>query len=197
MENPGLIFLKVSFICKECVISTIVHQIVHQWTGVRITIDSFDNIWISEGLTGYITSQILQQLQKWNRIPWKSYPLNEWLQYYSSKVALAVIDGRYTAVDRGEGYWLQSYFYAKLGNTIANLDDFMGHTLMQVKHASFCDVTTVKQLRKQKPLKWTSVDAYFNLSNLNCSFSPSYTHGYIHTYMHTNTHRHTDINTVH
>ena len=139
MENPGLIFLKVSFICKECVISTIVHQIVHQWTGVRITIDSFDNIWISEGLTGYITSQILQQLQKWNRIPWRSYPLNEWLQYYSSKVALAVIDGRYTAVDGGEGYWSQSYFYAKLGNTIANLDDFMGHTLMQVKHASFCD----------------------------------------------------------
>ena len=135
MENPGLIFLRVNPRDIITSLSTIVHEIVHQWTGVQLTTDNYDNIWINEGTTVYITWKILDQLYQWNRIPYDGYSRSDLMGHYPMKFPLAHVDLEYKAGDFHEKedpniFW-DMKFYQKAGNAVANLDDYMGSTFVQ------------------------------------------------------------------
>lgn len=72
MENWGLILMstrymlfnpnKVSAAKEAQYLSTIVHEIVHQWIGNLVTVDDWKYIWMTEGLTEYLSLREIRKI---------------------------------------------------------------------------------------------------------------------------------------
>jgi leukotriene-A4 hydrolase len=63
MENPLLTFLSPSIMTgDQSLISTIVHELAHAWSGNLVTNATWNDIWLNEGLTTYFQNRIVELL---------------------------------------------------------------------------------------------------------------------------------------
>ncbi len=63
MENPLLTFLSPSIIAgDQSLLSTIVHELAHAWSGNLVTNATWNDIWLNEGFTTYFQNRIVEVL---------------------------------------------------------------------------------------------------------------------------------------
>jgi leukotriene-A4 hydrolase len=63
MENPRLTFLSDTILAGDGIqVSTVAHELAHAWSGNQVSNATWDDIWISEGFTTYLTFRIQQQV---------------------------------------------------------------------------------------------------------------------------------------
>ena len=66
MEHPGLITINSADI--DNLISTLIHEVIHQWTDVKILNHWWSGFWINEGLTTFFQGLIQYHLVRFKRI---------------------------------------------------------------------------------------------------------------------------------
>ncbi|CAF2137034.1 unnamed protein product [Rotaria magnacalcarata] len=67
MENPCMNFLTPTLLAGDrSLISTIVHEMTHSWTGNLVTNENWEHFWLNEGFTSFIEAKILGNLDKAN-----------------------------------------------------------------------------------------------------------------------------------
>ncbi|CAF1354655.1 unnamed protein product [Rotaria sordida] len=67
MENPCMNFLTPTLLAGDrSLISTIVHEMTHSWTGNLVTNENWEHFWLNEGFTSFIEAKILGNLDKTN-----------------------------------------------------------------------------------------------------------------------------------
>lgn len=62
MENPQLTFYGYRYLSTDDVTRTLIHEICHQWFGNIVSYKNFEHFWINEGLTTFLTSNIIGML---------------------------------------------------------------------------------------------------------------------------------------
>ena len=63
MENPNLTFLSPSVVVGDkSGISTVIHEMVHSWSGNSLTCQNWECFWLNEGLTVFIEREVIRRL---------------------------------------------------------------------------------------------------------------------------------------
>jgi hypothetical protein len=63
MENPRLSFISPSLVAGDrSLVSTVVHELAHSWSGNLVTNATWDHFWLNEGFTTYLERRILETL---------------------------------------------------------------------------------------------------------------------------------------
>ena len=132
MENPGLITVRIDQTGIGAAVDALAHEFVHFWTGIPITLDSYDTFWINEGLTEYISVRIRHKMhEKHRNIPYKQFSTLAMMYYYSFRMTLSVPDINVVATEDPRWSFFTQAYYQVSASVMANLDDFMGSTLIQ------------------------------------------------------------------
>ncbi|CAF3866452.1 unnamed protein product [Rotaria sp. Silwood1] len=67
MKNPCMNFLTPTLLSGDrSLISTIVHEMTHSWTGNLVTNENWEHFWLNEGFTSFIEAKVLGNLDKTN-----------------------------------------------------------------------------------------------------------------------------------
>ena len=138
MEQPGLITFNPDVMGNgypphpsewyEPMYVTIIHEIVHQWTGGLLTNNWWDSFWLNEGFTTFLQSEITRELIKFRRLSrtannvklfhdLQNYPVKE-------KITSALAKNKFDF--RG----FTEIFYDKAGKAASLLNAAMGNNLM-------------------------------------------------------------------
>ncbi len=63
MENPRLSFISPSIIAGDrSLVSVIVHELAHSWSGNLVTNSTWDDFWLNEGFTTYLERRLVENL---------------------------------------------------------------------------------------------------------------------------------------
>jgi leukotriene-A4 hydrolase len=63
MENPRISFVSPSIIAGDrSLVSTVVHELAHSWSGNLVTNATWDDFWLNEGFTSYLERRLVEQL---------------------------------------------------------------------------------------------------------------------------------------
>ena len=63
MENPRLSFISPSIIAGDrSLVSTVVHELSHSWSGNLVTNATWNDFWLNEGMTTYLERRLLENL---------------------------------------------------------------------------------------------------------------------------------------
>jgi aminopeptidase N len=63
MENPRLSFVSPTIIAGDkSLLAVIAHEVAHSWPGDLVTSATWGDLWLSEGLAGYLQSRIMDQV---------------------------------------------------------------------------------------------------------------------------------------
>ncbi len=63
MENPRLSFISPSLVAGDrSLVSTVVHELAHSWSGNLVTNATWNDFWLNEGFTTYLERRILETL---------------------------------------------------------------------------------------------------------------------------------------
>jgi aminopeptidase N len=63
MENPRISFISPSIIAGDrSLVSTVVHELAHSWSGNLVTNASWDDFWLNEGFTSYLERRLMEAL---------------------------------------------------------------------------------------------------------------------------------------
>jgi leukotriene-A4 hydrolase len=63
MENPRLSFVSPSVIAGDrSLVSTVVHELAHSWSGNLVTNATWDDFWLNEGFTSYLERRLVELL---------------------------------------------------------------------------------------------------------------------------------------
>jgi aminopeptidase N len=63
MENPNLVLLNTALVAGDrSLIGTVVHELAHFWSGNLVTNASWNDFWLNEGITTYVTNRIQELL---------------------------------------------------------------------------------------------------------------------------------------
>jgi hypothetical protein len=61
MENPRLSFISPSIIAGDrSLVSTVVHELAHSWSGNLVTSATWDDFWLNEGFTTYLERRLVE-----------------------------------------------------------------------------------------------------------------------------------------
>ena len=65
MENPQLTYASPSILTEDdSQLQTVIHEMVHQWIGNRITCQDWSDYWLNEGLTVFVQRKVLSKIEK-------------------------------------------------------------------------------------------------------------------------------------
>ena len=135
MEHPGLVPLGFEANGLRKTIDTLSHEIIHQWAGVPLTTDSYDSMWINEGVTTYVNAKFEFDLyEKHRNIPYGYFPNLGMMFFYANRNPISLIDFKINATESPSSAvfpYLSHIYYFQSANILANLDDIMGSTLIQ------------------------------------------------------------------
>ena len=82
MENPQLTFYGEKYLDSEHLTRTIPHEIAHSWFGNTVTHKNYEHFWLKEGLTTFMTSNIIAKLYGtseqglWETLQWDNLKRN-------------------------------------------------------------------------------------------------------------------------
>jgi aminopeptidase N len=63
MENPRISFVSPSIIAGDrSLVSTVVHELAHSWSGNLVTNATWDDFWLNEGFTSYLERRLMEVL---------------------------------------------------------------------------------------------------------------------------------------
>jgi leukotriene-A4 hydrolase len=63
MENPRLSFISPSTVAGDrSLVSVIVHELAHSWSGNLVTNSTWDDFWLNEGFTSYLERRLVESL---------------------------------------------------------------------------------------------------------------------------------------
>jgi aminopeptidase N len=63
MENPRISFVSPSIIAGDrSLVSTVVHELAHSWSGNLVTNATWDDFWLNEGFTSYLERRMVETL---------------------------------------------------------------------------------------------------------------------------------------
>jgi leukotriene-A4 hydrolase len=63
MENPRLTFVTPSLVTGDrSLVSTIAHELAHSWSGNLVTNATWNDFWLNEGFTNYLTYRIMEKV---------------------------------------------------------------------------------------------------------------------------------------
>src|SRR5688572_18333818 len=63
MENPRLSFISPSIVAGDrSLVSTVVHELAHSWSGNLVTNATWDDFWLNEGVTTYLEHRLTEAL---------------------------------------------------------------------------------------------------------------------------------------
>ena len=63
MENPRLTFVTPTLVAGDrSLVATIAHELAHSWSGNLVTNASWNDFWLNEGFTNYLTDRIMQKV---------------------------------------------------------------------------------------------------------------------------------------
>ncbi len=63
MENPRISFVSPSIIAGDrSLVSTVVHELAHSWSGNLVTNATWDDFWLNEGFTSYLERRLVETL---------------------------------------------------------------------------------------------------------------------------------------
>jgi aminopeptidase N len=63
MENPRITFLTPTVIAGDrSLVSLVAHELAHSWSGNLVTNETWNDIWLNEGMTTYIESRIVERV---------------------------------------------------------------------------------------------------------------------------------------
>jgi leukotriene-A4 hydrolase len=63
MENPRLSFVSPSIVAGDrSLVSTVVHELAHSWSGNLVTNATWDDFWLNEGFTSYLEHRFMEVL---------------------------------------------------------------------------------------------------------------------------------------
>jgi aminopeptidase N len=63
MENPRISFISPSIIAGDrSLVSTVVHELAHSWSGNLVTNATWDDFWLNEGFTSYLERRLMEVL---------------------------------------------------------------------------------------------------------------------------------------
>ena len=63
MENPRLTFVTPTLVAGDrSLVSTIAHELAHSWSGNLVTNASWNDFWLNEGFTSYLTNRIMEEV---------------------------------------------------------------------------------------------------------------------------------------
>ncbi len=61
MENPRMTFATPTVVIGDkSLVNVVAHELAHSWSGNLVTQDSWDDIWLNEGFTGYVENRIVE-----------------------------------------------------------------------------------------------------------------------------------------
>ncbi len=63
MENPRLTFVTPTLLAGDrSLVATIAHELAHSWSGNLVTNASWNDFWLNEGFTSYLTYRIMDKV---------------------------------------------------------------------------------------------------------------------------------------
>jgi aminopeptidase N len=63
MENPRLSFISPSVVAGDrSLVSTVVHELAHSWSGNLVTMATWNDFWLNEGTTSYLERRMSEQI---------------------------------------------------------------------------------------------------------------------------------------
>jgi leukotriene-A4 hydrolase len=63
MENPRLSFISPSVVAGDkSLVSTVVHELAHSWSGNLVTMAGWDDFWLNEGVTSYLERRLSEEI---------------------------------------------------------------------------------------------------------------------------------------
>jgi len=63
MENPRISFVSPSIVAGDrSLVSTVVHELAHSWSGNLVTNATWDDFWLNEGFTSYLERRLMEDL---------------------------------------------------------------------------------------------------------------------------------------
>ena len=125
MEHPGLMTINDGDM--ESLIPTLIHEVIHQWTGVKVVNDWWSGFWINEGLTTFFQALVQYHLVVFNRIEKQALDTTFYMKNYK-------IHGNVGGVAQlGQSGFKQLTldFYSQAGNAVGLLHVAMNDLLMK------------------------------------------------------------------
>ncbi len=90
MENPRLSFVSPSIIAGDrSLVSTVVHELAHSWSGNLVTNATWNDFWLNEGFTTYLEHRLVETLYGKRRAD-----MEDAIAYEGLVQTIADLDGR-------------------------------------------------------------------------------------------------------
>ena len=161
MEHPGMITMS-SYYPIDLVLSFLVHELAHQWTGTQLVNAWWSHFWLNEGITSYVQTETVRDLIKFGRLT----PTANTPDFSSYKVEQQIVQKIDNLLSRNamSFYGISAVFYAQARYSVALLDTAMDGNLLPclgqiMQQNPFASLSSAQVLEKLTNCPFSTINA--------------------------------------